>query len=71
MAPLSPAEIAFEKSHINEATGPRTIGVTGMFVVLCSAALGGRFYARRLRKAELASDDYLVVAAHVRFTRPI
>jgi len=71
MAPLSPTEIAFEQSHINEASGPRTIGVTCMFVILCSAVLGGRFYARRLRKAELESDDYLAVAAHVWCTRPI
>lgn len=65
MAPLSPTEIAFEQSHINEAVGPRTIGVSCMFVVLCSSVLGGRFYARRLRKAGLESDDYLAVAAHV------
>lgn len=71
MAPLSPTEIAFEQSHISEAVGPRTIGVSCMFVVLCSAVLGGRFYARRLRKAGLESDDYLAVAAHVRCNHSI
>ena len=66
MDSLSPTEFAFEQSHINESNGPRTIGVVCMFIVLCSAALAGRFYARRIRKASIEADDYLAVAATVR-----
>ena len=68
MVALSPPEIAFEQSHINESNGPRTIGVVCMFIVLCLGVLGGRFYARRIRKASLGADDYLAVAATVRTT---
>ena len=68
MDALSPTEIAFEQLHINESNGPRTIGVVCMFIVLCSAVLGGRFYARRIRKASIEADDYLAVAATVSTT---
>ena len=70
MAALSPAETAFEQLHINETNDARTVGVVCMFILICSAVLGGRFYARRLRKATLEADDYLAAAAHVRHPCP-
>ena len=66
MASLSLTESGFENSFINETGGPRTIGIVCMFLVICSAVLVGRFWARRIRKVDLEADDYLVVAAYVR-----
>lgn len=66
MVALSSTEISFEQSHINESDGARMVGIVCMLIVLCSAALAGRFYARRMRKAGIDTDDYLAVASHVR-----
>ena len=53
-------------AHIHEDRGPILIGVTCMLLVLCIAATSARFLARRITRAPLATDDYLVLAALVR-----
>ena len=53
-------------AHENENRAPILIGVTCMLLVLCIAATSARFFARRITRAPLAADDYLVLAALVR-----
>lgn len=59
-------EVVYMITHINEDRGPILIGVTCMLLVLCIAATSARFLARRITRAPLAADDYLVLAALVR-----
>ncbi|KAL8847521.1 MAG: hypothetical protein Q9221_007449 [Calogaya cf. arnoldii] len=44
-------------------TGETFIGITCMLLVLCTAAVVGRLYARRMTKARLEADDYTSLLA--------
>lgn len=59
-------EIVHMLAHIHDDRGPILIGVTCMFLVLCITATSARFLARRITRAALAADDYLVLTALVR-----
>ena len=63
---FTPEEIRYMLSHLHEDRGPILIGVNCMFLVLCFTATGARFLARRITRAPIAADDYLVLAALVR-----
>lgn len=52
--------------HLHENRGPTLIGVTCMFLLLCFTTTSARFLARRVTRAPLAVDDYLVLIALVR-----
>lgn len=60
-------EVVYMLAHIDEDRSPILIGVTCMLLVLCIAAASARFLARRITRASLAVDDYLVLAALVRY----
>lgn len=53
-------------SNLDEDRGPMLIGVTSMLLVLCFAATGARFLARRVTRTALAADDYVIIVALVR-----
>lgn len=59
-------EVVYMLAHIDEDRGPILIGVSCMLLVLCVGATSARFLARRITRAPLAADDYLVLAALVR-----
>lgn len=63
---FTPEEIRYMLLHIHDDRGPILIGVTCMFLVLCFTATSARFLARRVTRAPIAADDYLVLAALVR-----
>lgn len=44
------------------------IGIACMVVVLCSAAVGGRFLARWMLRARIEVDDYATLVALVTVT---
>ncbi|KAL9119095.1 MAG: hypothetical protein Q9187_004352 [Circinaria calcarea] len=60
-----PAELASDEAYLNETRGPVVIGVTTMLIVLTSAAVSARVVARRMTRAKIAADDFLVFAAQV------
>ena len=61
MLMLPPDEIAYEEAHINDNRGPILVGVTTILLVLGILAALGRFASRRMTKAALATDDWLVL----------
>ena len=63
---ISPAELAYQLAHIDENLGPTTIGSCAMLLVIASAAVGFRLYAKTLTSSGFGSDDYLIMAALVR-----
>lgn len=62
---LSPAELASDEAYIRQTRGPVVIGVTTMLIVLTSVAVAARVAARRMTRAKIATDDFLVFAAQV------
>ena len=51
--------------QLTRGQGRVLIGITCMFLTLCTAAVIGRVVARRMVKARLMVDDYLAFAALV------
>ena len=66
MSALTPEQIDFEKGHIDDDRGPMLVGVTCMFLVLTSAAIGARLAARKMIKLKLSFDDYCIFVAQVK-----
>lgn len=64
-SPLSPTEIEYELAHIHDNRGPDMIVSTVICIALASVAVVLRFYARRLSKAQLWFDDYMMIVALV------
>ena len=67
MFTFTPDEVVYMLAHIDEDRSPVLIGVSCMLLVLCIAATSARFLARRITRAPLAADDYLVLTALVRY----
>ena len=65
MPDLSPQDVAYQQSHIDEDRGPIINGVTSMFVVLCTLAVGARIFVRRIKHIHFGLDDYFCIVAYV------
>jgi len=65
MSTLSPEEIAYQQSHINENNGPTVIGVSVMLTVLSAITVALRFVSRWRIKAPLQLDDWLSIPSLV------
>ncbi|KAL8949500.1 MAG: hypothetical protein Q9222_004398 [Ikaeria aurantiellina] len=62
-----PYELAGHGPQYFVSTGGIFIGVTCMFLLLCTAAVIGRFIARRWAKVPLQADDYASLLALILF----
>ena len=63
MSTSAPQSQSFHASDDQTST---VVGISCMVIVLCSAAVGGRFLARWIVKARIEADDYATLAALVR-----
>ncbi len=58
-----------QSNHPSDDQTSTVIGIACMVIVLCSAAVGGRFLSRWMVKARIEVDDYVTLVALVSTTR--
>ena len=64
-SPLSPAELKYEAANIKDDRS-KDLVVSSIICITCAIiAVILRFIARRLSKAKIMADDYMIVAALV------
>lgn len=63
--PLTPAEIRYETAHIKDNRGPDMVVSTVICISLACIAVLLRLIARRLSKAKIWFDDYMIIVALV------
>ena len=64
-SPLSPAEIKYETEHIHDNRGPDIVISSAVCIALATAAVCLRLLARRLSRAAVLADDYMMIFALV------
>ena len=72
MAPSPPSLLARSTastppsaSDSNETLGPQVVIISSAFAALASLAVAGRIWARKIKRVELGSDDWMAVVALV------
>ena len=60
-----PQNIAFQTAHITDNRQPETQAAQIACLVIAYVGVALRFLARRLAKAQITSDDYVIVLALV------
>lgn len=65
MATISPSELEYQKSHINDSRVPEIIAAFAVCLPLAYIAVILRFTSRRIGKIALKADDYWVIIALV------
>ena len=60
-----PQNITFQTAHITDSKQPETRGAQIACLVIAYVGVALRFLARRLAKAQITSDDYVIVFALV------
>ena len=68
-SPLSPAEIKYEVAHIHDDRASNIVISSVICISLATIAVILRFLARRLSKAKILADDYMMVFALVSWER--
>lgn len=63
---LSLSEILYQEEHISQNRGPDIVVSTTICIALAIMAVGLRLLARRVSKAGVISDDYMMIFALVR-----
>jgi len=66
-SPLMPAEIQYEIAHVHDDRGPDMVVSNVICISLACVAVLLRLIARRLSKAKIWFDDYMIVVALVKF----
>ena len=66
---LSPEEIAYQEANINDDRQPEFIIASVICLTAAYTAVALRFFARRLVKAGLQIDDWVILTALVRVYR--
>ncbi len=68
---FTPEQLAYQQATFNESTAWEiyTTSIVGIVVAVGTTIM--RFFARRYRKADLKSDDWLMVLAVVRVALPV
>ena len=66
MATISPNNIEYQLAHINDDKSVTLVTSLTISLVLAVAAVVLRFISRRLCKAKIQADDFLIVVALVR-----
>ena len=61
----SPQNITFQTAHITDSKQPETQGAQIACLVIAYVGVALRFLARRLAKAQITLDDYVIVFALV------
>ena len=69
-SPLSPAEIEYEVAHIHDNRGPDIVISSAVCIGLAIAAVCLRLAGRRLSRAAILADDYMMVFALVSQSSP-
>ena len=64
-SPLSPAEIQYEVANIHDNRAPDLVVSTTVCLSLACVAVSLRLIARRLSKAKVWFDDYMIIVALV------
>lgn len=65
MSSLSPSDILYQQSHINENKSAEIITACAICLTAAYLAVILRFVSRRLSKTSLEADDYTIIAALV------
>lgn len=65
MSQLTPSEIDYQKSHINENRGPQIVAISGFLIAITSVIVGMRLTARWWKRVYFGWDDYLAVGGLV------
>ena len=60
-----PQNIAFQTAHITDSKQSETLAAQIACLVIAYVGVALRFLARRLAKAQITSDDYVIVFALV------
>ncbi|MCJ1310301.1 hypothetical protein MMC25_003963 [Agyrium rufum] len=60
---LTPAEIQYERAHINDTRAPLIDRVSAALIVVSVVAVGLRFWARWVRRLPLKADDWWMMPA--------
>ena len=64
-SPLSPAEINYELAHSNDNRASNIVVSSVICISLATIAVMLRLLARRLSKAKILADDYMMIFALV------
>ena len=64
-SPLSPAEIEYEMSHIKDDRQKEMIVSSAICIAIAIIAVILRLVARRLSRAKIMADDYMIIVALV------
>ena len=67
---LSPGEIHYQLNHIHDDRSKGIVISNAVVLPLAFIAVTARFISRRLCKARIEIDDYMIIAALVRFMLP-
>ena len=70
MASPSPSEIQYQLTHIHEDHSSDIVVSHIICITLATVAVALRFVSRRVCRAAILSDDYMIIAALVRLTFP-
>lgn len=61
MATPSPQELHYQEEHRNENRGPEIISALAIMLAMAYVAVGLRFVSRRMVRAKLLYDDWVIV----------
>lgn len=64
--PLTPEQVAYIKTHLDEDQGPRIVAISVFLIVISVVSVVLRFIARNVRKLPWQLDDYFMLPALVR-----
>ena len=70
-SPLSPAEINYELAHSNDNRASNIVVSSVICISLATIAVMLRLLARRLSKAKILADDYMMIFALVSWERAL
>lgn len=69
MSTLSPTEITYEETHIDESKQPVLYGVISAFFAIAILSIIARILSRTLQKQKLWYDDWLMLLSIVRISK--